>query len=499
MPRTRQTSRALAVRTRFLVSCCAVAIASLQGCGGSAAQRADRDPLGALADPAAGSESKLRAVAAVAGMGRSGELEPDAAREMLKKVAWGRGNRPNVRNAAIDELFRDDADDTARMLSLMLPTESQWPVIEHVCDLAVESDEESLVPALVRSWSRFVQRPSDEDRPERAALLALRPDQSIEKTVFDVFAKEHDPDDQFGERTRRDAWTLLSRIDPDGALTQGYVAKAPDAPGDPLLADLQSAARDLGAIPLTTEQLDWVEDLRKPEYAEFWSRARKLIAALTPEQREGFELRHAAGVLWASQHRSDWLAASRRELLDQLERDIQDRRHTRRTDGYTDAMAAPRETIEQWRRDLVWGDALLLCIADEAVRDPRIVRELFEQADHDQRDESTEHGGVLDADPDGGFVALSYPPRPAQRAGDNRFVASPELLHAGAAALFHYHFHAQSHNNGDYAGPGSGDLEYAKRFGRTCIVLTFISRNSLGVDCYQPDGARIDLGAISRP
>ena len=44
-----------------------------------------------------------------------------------------------------------------------------------------------------------------------------------------------------------------------------------------------------------------------------------------------------------------------------------------------------------------------------------------------------------------------------------------------------------------------GDLDYAKRFGRSCLVLTFVSKNAMGVDYYQPDGARIDIGSISRP
>lgn len=478
---------------------CLLVVHAVPGCAGDGAQRANEDPLGVLTDPSASASTKSGAIRAVAQMGRDGELDPEIARETLKRAAWARGNRPNVRNAAIDELFADDPADTSRMLALLLPTENQWPVIEHVCNLAVEHSATELIPALVRSWARPVQRPGDDERPERAALLSLTPGVPIEQTIFGVFAAVSDPEDHFGERTRRDAWTLLSRIDPAGATTKDFIAQSPDAHGDPMLADLQFVARDLGAVPLTTEQLDWVEDLRKPEHAGFWSSARAQVAVLGAEQREGFELRHVAGVLWASQRRSEWLSATRRQLLDLADAELAGSRHTRRSAGYPDAMGAPRETIEQWRKDLVWGDALLLCIANEAMQDQRLVRELFEQADHDQRDESTEHGGVLDADPDGGFVALSFPPRPAQRTGDNRFVASQELLDAGATALFHYHFHAQSHNNNEYAGPGAGDLEYAARFGRSCLVLTFVTSNSLGIDYYQPDGARIDLGAIGRP
>ena len=467
--------------------------------GVRSASRAAEDPLGVLSDPAAHSSTKERAVEVVAQMARNGEMDSAVVREVLKRTAWGRGNRPNVRNAAIDELLADDATDTARMLSLLLPTESQWGVIEHVCDLAVESNNTELIPALVRSWTRFVQRPSDEDRPERAALVALAPGVPVERTIFGVFATVHDPDDHFGERTRRDAWTLLSRIDPDGSMARDFVAQAPDASDDPLLADLQVAARDLGAIPLTTEQLDWVEELRKPAHAEFWERGKTIVASLGADQREGFELRHVVGVLWASEHREGWLGVSRNEMLSGLTTELAGRRHTRRTADFPDAMTGPRETIDHWGGDLVWGDALLMRIALTAITDTGVIRELYEQADHDKRDESTEHGGVLDADPEGGFVAYSYPPRPAQRAGDNRFIASQELIDAGNAALFHYHFHAQEFNNDEYAGPGVGDLEYARRFGRSCLVLTFTSSKTLGVDYYQPDGARIDLGAIVRP
>lgn len=493
-PRRTRIARRLTIEGLLVLVC----LLAQAGCGGASQQAID-DPLGVLGDPDATTRSKSVAVRAVARMSREGEIDAEVGRELLKRTAWGRGNRPDVRNAAIDELHADDPSDTARMLSLMLPTENHWPVIEHVCNLAVETNSTEMIPALVRSWARPVQRPADDERPERAALLTLAPDQPIEQTVFAVFASNHDPDDQFAERTRRDAWTLLSRIDPAGATTKEYIAQATDVQDDPILMDLQIVARDLSAIPLTTEQLEWVEDLREPERAAFWNDAKRQVASLNDAQREGFELRHVAGVLWAAQHRSEWLASTRRQLLDLAEAELDGRRHTRRSADFPDAMTAPKEDIDHWRKDLVWGDALLILIASEAVNQPDVIRELYEQADHDMRDESTEHGGILDAAEGDAFKAYSYPPRPAQRSSDNRFVASPELLDAGATALFHYHFHAQTFSNSDYAGPGPGDLDYAKRFGRSCLVLTFTSKNALGVDYYQPDGARIDLGSIARP
>jgi hypothetical protein len=158
-----------------------------------------------------------------------------------------------------------------------------------------------------------------------------------------------------------------------------------------------------------------------------------------------------------------------------------------------------RETIEFHEGRLVWGDALLVLIAAEAAGDPRVAQAVFAQADSDRGDTSTEYGGALAPGDAGRFSALSFPPRAAQRSGDNRFVASPEMLSGGATALFHYHFHVRSANEREFAGPSDGDLDYAERFGRSCLVFTAIGDDVLGLDYYQPDRAVIDLGEVRRP
>ena len=92
-----------------------------------------------------------------------------------------------------------------------------------------------------------------------------------------------------------------------------------------------------------------------------------------------------------------------------------------------------------------------------------------------------------------------YSPRPTQRFGDQRFVAPEDMITQGDGAIFHYHMQVQDHNNGDYAGPSRGDVEYAARYGRSCLVFTFVNENTLNADYYQSDGARIDLGVLKRP
>jgi len=77
-------------------------------------------------------------------------------------------------------------------------------------------------------------------------------------------------------------------------------------------------------------------------------------------------------------------------------------------------------------------------------------------------------------------------------------VSSPRLDLDGVP-LAHFHFHVQSTRNARYAGPGPADLAYADAFGRANLVLTFIDEDTLAVDYYQPGGATLDLGHITRP
>jgi hypothetical protein len=130
--------------------------------------------------------------------------------------------------------------------------------------------------------------------------------------------------------------------------------------------------------------------------------------------------------------------------------------------------------------------------------------ELFRQVSLDMADTSTEYGGSLEAvrsDASSGssaevpvFEARLYEPR--ERRGDMRFIPSDQMVTSTPRALTLYHFHCQDSHNGKYAGPGTGDLEFAASYGRNCIVFTCIEDGLLDVDYYQRNGARIDLGEL---
>lgn len=456
------------------------------------------DPVTALSDQELTKNDRRRAIEIIVTQMDDGTISVDEGREALKKYAWRRSEPNVIRIDAITALLESDPADTSRMLALMLPTETDWEVIEIISDLAAEGSWTEMAPALVRSWSRPVVEPTDANRPERAALDALFPDETVEATVYRVFSTPQE-DRFFGDRARMDAWALLQRIDTDGSQSRALlVSDTSSADGDALLEDLLAGANDLMIVPRTSEQLDWLRTMRKAENAEFWTAAAAAINTLNDQQLEGFAIRHVVGVYWATVNEPSWIHASREELLSRLDAELESRKHHQRTDGYVDFNGDQRETLSAWRDRLSWGDAVLLLIAARAVEDPNMAIDFFEQTARDQGDTTTEYGGVIDS-VGNGFVAILYPPRPTQRINDTRFVASPEMLEAGAISLFHYHFHVQKSRNSQYAGPGHGDLEYADRFGRSCIVLTTISNNTLNADYYQPGGARIDLGEISRP
>lgn len=448
--------------------------------------------------PTLESGKRVTAIEASVGMKERGEIERAAWREAMKKIAWSAATYVGVRFAAIDALLEDDEADTRTMLALILPREPQQPMVDRISMLAMEHKWTELTPALVRRWSVVSAGREGPGRIERRAIEALHPNTPVEEVVFTEFARPAPKDNVLESRRRTDAWAVLCRIDEDGAKTKALLARMTDDPSaqsDDVMSALVLGARDLKSTPRTGEQLEWLLDLSKEDNRAWWANAKGAIASLSPEQSEAFELRHVAPVLWAKERRSAWLSASRDELLSELRSRLSGRKLHMRLAEQGDGAWGRRENLETNEKSLVWGDLLLALIATEAITDESVISELSAQVAADRKDTSTEHGGVL-AWRNDSFSALSFPPRPAQRAGDNRFVASPELLAAGRTALLDYHFHARVADEKEYAGPSGGDRDYARILGRSCLVFTSIRKGVLNADYYQPNGAVLDLGEV---
>ena len=162
--------------------------------------------------------------------------------------------------------------------------------------------------------------------------------------------------------------------------------------------------------------------------------------------------------------------------------------------GYREAHS---ERFRKVRDELDWADLLALTVAVEAISLEPVRRHLFDHAERDLLDTGTEFGGIVAIDDRGRFEIQEFPPR--TRGGDIRFIAPQAMFDAGYRGLFHFHHHAQSYENRDYAGPHLGDFTYADSTRANCLVFTFIDSRTLNADWYRHGRVVVDLGQIGRP
>ena len=114
------------------------------------------------------------------------------------------------------------------------------------------------------------------------------------------------------------------------------------------------------------------------------------------------------------------------------------RRYTRAgSDTYS---TAGRDRLRTWKDELTWGDLAAITMAIEAMAVPQVVSHLFDFADRDMADISTEYGGLIDLDDRGRFNVLEFIPRMRQH--DEKFIASQAMFDASYTALFHFHYQA---------------------------------------------------------
>ncbi len=441
---------------------------------------------------------------------------PVQRREAIKQIAWQASTGQHARVRAIELLTEDATDtenaDTRAMLVLLVAVEPDYPVVTHVATLATQRQWRELVPALMRALARQQSVIPDTQRAESTAIAALT-GKPIVDAAFDLFATEPTGTGQNLERARRAreaAWEVMSRIDADGsqraALAQQLASSPGGAASKSSSADnLRQTFSDLGALPLTGEQLSWVSTMREQGQAArgdaessselWWAQALAAVAARGETLRSGWALRHVEPARFTLATSPARLNASRAELETLLQARLRPRdRYERQPEGFGET-GAGSERFDDNKARLSTPDLLALLVIDDALATKGLADELWKQAKGDMEDTSTEHGGILIRD-GGAWSARAFSPAGGQRSGDLRFVASKQMIEASALSLAHYHFHAQRVRNARYAGPSPGDAEYAARHGRVCLIFTPVSEGKLNVDALFPTGVNIDLGVL---
>ncbi len=281
------------------------------------------------------------------------------------------------------------------------------------------------------------------------------------------------------------AWQLLNRIAP-GPELKNRLERSPDATG--LVTDLKAAATDLHVWPRNKEEILWLTYLRDPARQELWNRFKTAVSRLSPDQRQGLQLRH----LPVLDHLPPWIfRLGRQGLVARLETSLLTMRR-----GITKrASATATQGHDGGDIHLCWADLATVGWLTDALEDRSLIDAWFAQADADRVDTRTEYGGVLDVT-ESRPTAHLYPPDLTRH--DRVFQPPQRMIEHLYTAIAYYHFHAQSYQNGDFAHPGGGDLKAADRLNANFLVLTFVDPDQLNVDYYQSNGVVIDLGMIRR-
>lgn len=484
------------------------------GCSTTSSFDPSGNPLLDVRNPSLLARDRVAAAEAAWAEVESGVRVRGRTREAFKDLAWSRATEEPVRLTLIRLLMSDTSEegsaDSESMARLMLPTERSPDVIRVISDAAVARGWASTVPALVRSYARVSPNVPDADRPERAALEALVPGASIGEIVYRVFVS---PAGDVGavegavlrsaERTRDDAWTLLSRLDVDGRMRSRLISGGAGAGVSDEVEMLRRALRELGVLPRTGEELAW---LRRLSYGEreadraanrvWWGSARSAVSSLDDAKRRGLELRHIEALRWAAAHRPAWVGMDRESLLGELEARLRERpRVTRKADR---GQRPRSERLRDRAAEMSWGDVLAVLVVDEALRSGRFADQVWEQVALDREDETTEYGGIVETGEGASYRAVLFRPRARDRVNDEAFVASGDMIRFSDRALAHYHMQVSKERLSRFAGPSDGDLLYASVSGRTCLVFTSIGSDILNVDVYGPDGMILDLGYLER-
>jgi len=504
----------------FIVICLAALLSAAgTGCSSSAAARIEREPLTVLRNPQRPTREREEAADAAWKQAQKSPEDKAAVRATFKEMVWSASLDPALRGK-LYKLLASDTDpesieDTRKLTRLMIPREPSREMELYLCQTAAAKGWTDCIPALIRSYSRPVPLVKDEDRAERIALIKLSGGTPLVEVVFGVFLNppDEDPDSpaEFAARTRADAYDVLGRLDVSGAYRKRLLEDATLTPGDDSVVSLlRRGVSQLKVIPISGDELRWLERLADPKNARnvaWWSEVQAIVATMPPEKLDGLQIRHLEPVRVASIYHPDLFAKDRSMLLSELKAVIGERKTVQRSNEAQGTVKAAKEQVEFWEHGLSWGDLLTIALLDRSVRQKDFVERMFVYVDLDRADTTTEYGGLIlttqnvgdgkatTGDP-GKIVAWLFPPRPGQRPNDTEFVAPEEMILSSDRAIAHFHFHVHRGRNSDVAGPSGADLAYAARSGRDCLVLTSVGTDELNVDYYQPNGVVIDLGTI---
>ena len=455
------------------------------GCGAGA----PRDPYATLGNTRASPSSQIDAFSRL----DSPSPSPRYLNE-LQRITLSPNYLESVRKAAFNRLANYDPtkldEALATSLSRLQPADFRSWIIKRVGEL----DRRALTKAVIRSWAMptsYWER--DQERPEPVALARMYGgDEKVTVVLLDTLLKSS-PIVERNLRAR--CWELIVDLGKTELLVQ--LVNDPQLTGnDPLLLDMRSSINELGVLPRNKEEILWIRELKKEAYADYWQQMADSLVLLDEDRRRTLATRELAVVVAAATHRPELLKLDTDALYDLLAAQIKTS-GTRYSADFSGWKIKISERLTDVRDKVTWGDLAAMVLAREALGDPEFQAHLFDQADRDMIDTTTEYGGVIRLDSQGLFELVEHLPR--SRVSDEKFLAPQSLFDEGYTALFHFHNHAQNYSNRRHAGPHMGDLQYAEETGANCLVFTYVKPDLMNVDFYRADNVVVDLGTVQRP
>ncbi len=473
-------SRTEWVRVAGAIVVCA-AVGGTWGCGPS--RMTFDDPVEAMVSPDLSTKANLRAMEAAAI-----EAPEDPERiENLRAILSHPGASYEMRVLAWQQLVAHDEAMAKEVLMYRLPSIRAWDFVAYACDEIVQRGWVDFTPTLIRSLSRPAPQFTLNIRPEETALLALHEDQSLGEILAEFIATP--APSLVHAQWRLAAWDLLYRLQDSEPLFA--LLESAEASGDPFLQTIQAGVRDFGVLPLTREEVRWLEALRQPEHSSLWERCRSAMQQVPEAYQRDLRMRHVTLMAAVAQRTPSRLQETQGDLASQLIKRLADRPEYSVV-GWTSAEDDRYDVVAR----LSWGDLHAALLLDDLLNEPDLRASLFAHADEDHEDTSTEYGGIIDVDESGRATATKF--EPFRRDSDMRFHATEAMIQRGYAGLFHYHFHVQSLNNKEQAGPGQGDLQYAEAMQAHCVVFSGVGDDALNADYYVAGRLVVDMGEIRR-
>ena len=447
------------------------------------------DPASVLSDPSANSRRQMQAMYQLdATPGIEGHVA--ALRRPIALPVYGL----EVRKAAFERLYELDPDALADQLALSLPRAPSRPWREWACRRIGELRWQTPTATLIRCWAVPLPAWVDRDTPrvEREALAAIYGEDRVAAVLLRELV-EADPIVSANLRMR--CWELLTGLGEEATLAT-LVEQREIGVRDPMMRDLRRIVEAFGVLPRTKEEILWARTLCRPESTDHFEAVEAALAMLPPERRSDLRMRDLAVVAATAKTAPERLVASRSDLLKGLSERLDGRdagRYVADFEGYGGPGRAER--LSRQREALDWADLAAMHLALDAMAVPAVREALFDLAERDLIDRTTEYGGMLDLAA-ARWMLVEMPPR--SRGSDVRYEGPPELFEALATGVFHVHLHAQRFDNRKYAGPHLGDLQLADATGINGLVLAFVDSQTLNLDWYRHDRMVVDLGVVRR-